>query len=117
MPVHAFAIDVTTTVLVGDIDKDGNWVNPIVMTLFHDQEGKTHRAYTLLFSEAVNPFCVPPLRSHCIMGEYDIRPDLEAQYHVMVQSIKDKIRQEESGIVKPSAAALNLVGTGKKGTH
>lgn len=117
MPIRAFAIDVTTTVLVESIDENGNWVNPIVLTIFHDAQGKSQRAYTLLFSEAVDPFCTPALFPHCIMGEYPVNADLEKQYHAMVRSIKDTIRQEQSGIVAPSKAALNLIGTCKKGAH
>ena len=118
MPVKAFAIDVNTTVLVGDVDSlNEHWIDPLVLTVFHDAQGKPQRAYTLLFSEALDPFYTPPLRPHCIMGEYIVNADLEKQYHEMVKTIKAKIRQEESGIVAPSKAALNLIGTGKKGTH
>lgn len=113
--VRAFAIDVTTTVLVESVDENGNWVNPLVMMLFHDPAGKVQRSYSLLFSEAEDPFCVPALREHVIMAEYVINDDLEKQYYKMLDMIKEKVALEKSGLVAPTGKNIRDIGSKHRG--
>lgn len=110
--VKAYPIDITTTVLVERTDENGNWVNPLVMTVMPNNDGGMTRMFSLLFSEAKDPWCVPALLPHVIMGEYEITDELAQQYREMVKKIKHKIQMETSGIVAPSQAALRAIQKG-----
>lgn len=116
MPIKAYALDPATTVITEGTDENGNWINPLVMMTGLDQTGKSKRQYTVLYPEAEDPFLVPALKDHAILGEYTPNEDLEKQYFEMVKRIKFEIARESAGLVIAPPSALGALNR-KKGGH
>ena len=114
--IKAYALDVSTTVLVEKTDENGNWVNPLLMLLGYDPQGKPQRRFTVLFPEAEDPFLVPALKDHAILAEYTPNEDLEKQYHSTIKAIKFEIARESAGLVIAPPSALRTLNQ-KKGGH
>jgi len=112
MSIVAFALSPQETVLVKEV-KDGRWIDPLVMVLTQDQQGKPMRFYSMLFPEAADPWNIPALNDHAIIGTWEVPPDLEKQYIFYMNDIKEKRRVALMGIVKGSLIDLNNLSKAK----
>ena len=113
--MKAFAINFQTTVFVEKV-KDGRWINPLLMHLVPDENGEVSKYYQMLFSEAADPFDIPALKEHAIIGEYEVPPDLEAEYRRKILEIKQMRAQmfaARAGIVQPTTSQIINIGKRK----